>query len=388
MTGSPYLSTLFAPFTLKSLHLRNRVVMAPMTRQHAPDGVPIEEVDSYYARRAAGGTGLIITEGTAVDHPVSHYSSKVPHFYGDSPLGRWRSVVAAVHAEGGAIVPQLWHAGPSRRRSHTHNPDTASISPSGLAEEMLAATPPAETGKPRRMPEAMTSADIEAVIDAFAAGAVDAKEIGCDGIAIHGAHGYLLDQFFWERANRRDDHYGGSLENRMRIGVELVQRTREAVGDDFAILFRFSQWKSVDYTARLAETPRDLERILVPLAEAGVDVFDASTRRFWIPEFGGRGLNLAGWAKKLTGKASMTVGSVGLEGPLALGIAEPASGVAVENLTVLAAMLERGEFDLVGVGRAIIANPAWANLVATGRFDRLVAYNPAAIAHTLEPIAT
>lgn len=387
MTDAPDLSILFRPFTCKSLHLRNRIVMSPMTRQHSPGGVPVEEVEDYYGRRAAGGTGLIITEGTAVDHPVSHYSGKVPHFYGDNPLARWRSVVGAVHAQGGAIVPQLWHAGPSRRRSHTHNPDEASASPSGIAEEMLAATPPPDTGKPRRLPSAMTGADIEAVIEAFAAGAVAAKEVGCDGVAIHGAHGYLLDQFFWERSNRRDDHYGGSLENRMRLGVEIVRRTREAVGGDFAILFRFSQWKSVDYTARLAETPAELERVLVPLAEAGVDVFDASTRRFWTPEFDGSTLNLAGWAKKITGKASMTVGSVGLEGPVALGIGEPSSGVAVENLTVLAAMMERDEFDLAGVGRAIIANPAWANLVEAGRFDRLVAYDPVSIARTLEPTA-
>ncbi|MBV9842730.1 MAG: NADH:flavin oxidoreductase [Sphingomonadaceae bacterium] len=389
MTSTPDLSALFSPFALKSLRLRNRIVMSPMTRQFSPGGVPIVDVDGYYARRAAGGTALVITEGIAVDHPVSHYSAKIPHFYGDGPLARWRSVAAAVHGEGGAIVPQLWHAGPARRRSHTHNPDSDSMSPSGLAEEDLGNDKPAaDPAKKRRPPATMTDADIEAVIESFVAGAVTAKEIGCDGAEIHGAHGYLLDQFFWERSNRRADAWGGSLENRIRIGVEIVRRTRAAVGEDFAILYRFSQWKSADYSARLAETPAALERILGPLADAGVDIFDASTRRFWLPEFEGSPLNLAGWAKKLTGKASMTVGSVGLEGPLALGVGEPASGVALENLAVLAEMLNRDDFDLVGVGRALLSNPDWADLVRSGRFDGLAAYNPAAFADTLEAADT
>lgn len=384
---TPDLSPLFAPFTCKSLHLRNRIAMSPMTREFAQDGVLVDEVDGYYARRATGGAGLIVTEGTAVDHPVSHATGKIPYFYGDGPLARWRSVVQAVHAEGGAIVPQLWHAGPGRRRSHTHNPDRASASPSGLPEEALMIPPPSDSGRPRRPPATMTAADIEAVIEAFVAGAVAAKNVGCDGVAIHGAHGYLLDQFFWARSNLREDEWGGSLENRIRFGVETVRRTRAAVGEDFAILFRFSQWKNIDYAARLAETPDELERILVPLAEAGVDIFDVSARRFWLPAFDGDALTLAGWTKKLTGKASMAVGSIGLEGPFARGVGEPTSGVSIENLAVLAEMLARGEFDLAGVGRAMLANPAWASLVEAGRFEDLVPYNPASIAHALEPAA-
>jgi 2,4-dienoyl-CoA reductase-like NADH-dependent reductase (Old Yellow Enzyme family) len=287
---TPDLSPLFTPFTCKSLHLRNRIVMSPMTREFAQDGVLVNEVDGYYARRATGGAGLIVTEGTAVDHPVSHATGKIPYFYGDGPLARWRSVVQAVHAEGGAIVPQLWHAGPGRRRSHTHNPDRASASPSGLPEEALMIPPRPDSGRPRRPPATMTAADIEAVIEAFVAGAVAAKNVGCDGVAIHGAHGYLLDQFFWARSNLREDEWGGSLENRIRFGVETVRRTRAAVGEDFAIPFRFSQWKNIDYAARLAETPDELERILVPLAEAGVDIFDVSARRFWLPAFDGDAL--------------------------------------------------------------------------------------------------
>lgn len=384
------LSPLFQPFALKSLSLRNRVVMSPMTRQFAPGGVLIDDVDGYYARRAAGGTGLIITEGTAVDHEVAHYSAKIPHFYGDAALARWRSVVAAVHAEGGAIVPQLWHAGLARRRSHSPNPERPNVSSSALTEDDLSqaaaeGTSPAPD-KPRRPAEPLTTAEIEGIIAAFARGAADAKAVGCDGVAIHGAHGYLLDQFLWDRANRRDDRYGGSVENRVRFATEIVTAVRAQVGPDFAILFRFSQWKSQDYTAKIGPTPDALAQILEPLAAAGVDVFDASTRRFWEPEFAGSPLNLAGWAKKLTGKAAMTVGSIGLDGEFLAGGGATTNGTSTERLGQLAEMIARGDFELAGVARALIANPDWANLVEAGRFDALRPYNAAAHVKTLEQI--
>lgn len=388
MTNPPDLGALFRPFTCKSLRLRNRIVMAPMTRMFAPDGVLAEDVDAYYARRAAGGTGLIVSEGTVVGHPVSHFASSVPHFYGAAALARWRSVTAAVHAAGGAIVPQLWHVGSSRRRALVANPDVPSVSASDISEAELSKS---GGGAPLHdqahvKPEPMTLDDIDAVIAAFADSARAAQDVGCDGVAIHGAHGYLIDQFLWDRANRRDDGYGGSVANRVRFGAELVAAVREAVRPDFAILFRFSQWKSHDYGARLAETPAELERILMPLADAGVDIFDASTRRFWLPEFEDSPLNLAAWAKKLTGKAAMTVGSVGLESPFTPGGKAPDSAIAVDNVAAAAAMVERDEIDLVGVGRALIANPDWADRVREGAFDGLRPYDARGHRRTLEQI--
>ncbi len=372
---------LFQPLSIGTMQLPNRVVMAPMTRFFAPGGVLKEEVVPYYARRAAGGAGLIITEGTVVDHPVAHYSQTVPHFYGGAALARWREVVEAVHAEGGRIVPQLWHTGLSRLRDKAHNPDEPSISASAITEETVGA-PPSDRHRPAR---AMEAQDIDDVIAAFAKGAADAKALGFDGLAIHGAHGYLLDQFFWHQSNQRQDAYGGTLENRIRFAVELVSVVRAAVGPDFPIFFRFSQWKSHDYQAQIAATPDELARILQPLADAGVDVFDASTRRFWQPAFEGSGLNLAGWAKKLTGKHAMTVGSVSLEDPANFTPGAPVSAVASANLAPLRQMLEAGDVDLAGVGRAIIANADWAHLVREGRYDALRAYDPKAVAASLEP---
>ena len=221
----------------------------------------------------------------------------------------------------------------------------------------------------------MSKQDIDDVIGSFARGAANAKALGFDAVEIHGAHGYLIDQFFWEALNQRDDEYGGSFENRLRFAVEIIEAVREAVGPDFPVLFRFSQWKQQDFTARLVETPEQLEKFLQPLSEAGVDIFHCSTRRFWEPEFEGSDLNLAGWTRKITGKPAITVGSVGLNadfipapGEASFKEAEPAS------LDDLVRRMEGNEFDLVAVGRALIANPEWANNVRDGRSADLQPY--------------
>jgi 2,4-dienoyl-CoA reductase-like NADH-dependent reductase (Old Yellow Enzyme family) len=232
----------------------------------------------------------------------------------------------------------------------------------------------------------MTDEDIADVIDAYAAAAVDARAIGFDGIEIHGAHGYLPDQFFWPPTNKRTDRYGGPIENRVRFAVEMVAEIRRRTAPDFPIMFRFSQWKGLKFDAKIARDPAELEAWLCPLADAGVDIFDASTRRFWIPEFEGSDMNLAGWAKKVTGKASMTVGSVGLENPLEVGKVSETNGVEVStaNLSRLAEMFDRGDFDLVALGRIILSNPDWPGLVRQGRFDAIRPYDPAIVAARLE----
>ncbi len=355
--------TLFTPVDLGKLSLKNRIAMAPMTRTYSPGNTPNDAVVSYYQRRAEGGVGLIITEGTFVNHEAASGYPNVPAFYGEEALTGWKKVVDAVHAAGGKIAPQLWHVGAIRRPGVMPGGDTPGHSPSGMAK------PGKVTG------HAMTQEDIDNVVAAFAQAAADAKEIGFDAIELHGAHGYLIDQFFWEGTNQRKDGYGGDLAHRSRFALEIIRAVRAAVGEDFPIIFRYSQWKQQDYSARLCETPEALQAFLTPLAEAGVDIFHCSTRRFWEPEFEGSDLNLAGWTRKLTGKPAITVGSVGLnadflpdDGSADFKGAEPAS---IDRLIERA---ERDEFDLVAVGRALIANPDWANQVAAGETDRLVAY--------------
>ena len=360
--SDPVLAPLLQPFQCKSLNLRNRVAMAPMTRMFSPGYVPDEQVAGYYRRRAEGGVGLLITEGTFVGHRAANGYEKVPAIHGEAALAGWRKVVEEVHAAGAQIIPQLWHVGAVRREGIGPDPAVPGFSPSGLFK------PGKSNGR------AMSRDDIDEVIAAFAQAARDAKAVGFDGVEIHGAHGYLIDQFLWEGTNQRDDEYGGSLEKRTRFATEIVAAVRAAVGEDFAIVFRFSQWKQQDYEARLAHTPDELARLLQPLTDAGVDIFHASTRRFWQPEFAGSPLNLAGWTRQLTGKPAITVGSVGLDdvfiGSTSQGMGATANPVGLENL------LERmaaDEFDLVAVGRALLVDPQWlAKLLA----DRAVEIRP------------
>ncbi|MCL8015068.1 NADH:flavin oxidoreductase [Streptomyces sp. AS02] len=354
------------PTTINGLTVPNRIAMAPMTRMFSPGGVPGEDVASYYSRRAAAGVGLIVTEGTYVGHDSAGQSSRVPRFHGEEQLAGWAKVAQAVHAAGGTIVPQLWHIGMVREQGQPPFADAPAVGPSGLR---IGATEP--TGR------AMTRQDLDDVIGAFAQAAADAERIGFDGVEIHGAHGYLVDQFLWEGTNRRTDAYGGDPVARTQFGAEIVAAVRERVSAEFPVIFRYSQWKQEAYDARLAETPEELEAILTPLAAAGVDAFHASTRRYWIPEFDGSDLNLAGWTKKLTGKPTITVGSVGLDGDFIRAFA--GEGSAVKGIDDLLDALEREEYDMVAVGRALLQDPEWAAKVLSGRVDELAAYDAAAL---------
>lgn len=352
-------NSLFQPFKLGSLTLDNRIVMAPMTRNFSPnDNVPGDNVVDYYRRRAEGGVGLIITEGTCVGHIGASGYPGVPYFHGKERLAGWRRVVEAVHENGGKIAPQLWHVGAMRKAGTPPEGDVPGYGPSGMNVP----------GKVNR--RTMTQQDIDDVVAAFAQGAADAKEVGFDAVELHGAHGYLIDQFFWEGTNQREDGYGGSMDNRSRFAIEIIKAVRAAVGPDFPVILRWSQWKQQDYTARLAETPEELSQFLLPLSEAGVDIFHCSQRRFWEPEFEGSDLNLAGWTRKITDKPAITVGSVGLNadfipvpGEVTFREAEPAS------LDELERRLSDNEFDLVAVGRALISNPSWVDMIRDDRPD-------------------
>ncbi|MDB1090190.1 NADH:flavin oxidoreductase [Streptomyces sp. ACA25] len=356
---------LVRPFSLGSLTLRNRIAMAPMTREFSPGGVPGADVAEYYARRAAGGVGLIITEGTYVDHDSAGTSDRVPRFYGEDALQGWTEVADAVHRAGGKIVPQLWHVGMNRAAGAPPVPDAPRVGPSGIP------LTGSEQGR------TMTLSDIDDVIGAFAAGAAAAEAHGFDGVELHGAHGYLIDQFLWAHTNRRTDAYGGDLASRVRFAADIVSACRRAVSPEFPIIFRTSQWKIGGYDAKIAESPQELEAVLTLLADAGADAFHCSTRRYWLPEFERSDLNYAGWAKKLSGKPAISVGSVGLDGEFIKAFRGEGSGVAA--IDGLLDRLEREEFDLVAVGRALLGDPDWAAKILTGRTGELKHFESAAL---------
>ena len=361
---------LFQPFRLGSLELRNRIVMAPMTRSFSPGGVPGENVAAYYRRRAESEVGLILSEGTVIDRPASRNDPGIPFFHGDAALAGWRRVIDEVHAAGGRMGPQLWHTGSVVSFQTDWVPPVAVESPSGLVAP----------GQPRGA--AMSEEAIADTVAAFGRAAADAKRLGFDVVELHGAHGYLIDQFFWAGTNERTDRFGGAtLRERARFAAEVVGAVREAVGPGYPIILRLSQWKQQDFAVRLAATPDAMADWLVPLVEAGADVLHCSQRRFWEPEFpeidGEAGLNFAGWAKKLTGAATISVGSVGLSGDF-MG-AFGGEGSTPVSLDGLVRRMEREEFDLIAVGRALLNDPRWVTKVRTGDAQGMRDFSPAAL---------
>ena len=370
MTLNSSTDTLFRPLRIKSLELGNRIVMAPMTRSFSPEGVPGEDVAGYYRRRAAAQVGLILSEGTVVDRPAAKNDPRVPFFHGEAALAGWQRVIDQVHAAGGKMGPQIWHVGTVANPQTTWVPPGSVEGPSGLL------APQAPRGV------AMTDEAIADTIAAFGKAAGEAKRLGFDTLELHGAHGYLIDQFFWEGTNQRSDRFGGAtLKERSRFASEVVKSVRAAVGPDFPILLRVSQWKQQDYAVRLAPTPQAMTDWLLPLVDAGVDVLHCSQRRFWEPEFpeldGENGLNFAGWAKKLTGATTISVGSVGLSGDFFGSFGGKTSQPA--SLDKLIARMERDEFDLIAVGRALLGDPDWVTKVRNGDAAGMKDFSAAAL---------
>ncbi len=360
------LDALFQPFTFKGLTIPNRVVMAPMTRSFSPGGVATADVAAYYARRAAAGVGLIISEGTGVARPASLNDPNIPRFHGEAELAGWKSVIDAVHAAGGLMAPQLWHVGAVRARGADWEPAGPYDSPSGLS------SPGHQFGEP------MTDEEVADAIAAFAQAAADAERLGFDAIELHGAHGYLIDQFFWEGTNVRGDAFGGpTVGERARFAAEILKAVRASVKPDFPVILRVSQWKQQDFGAKLAKTPAEMEAWLGPLVAAGADIVHCSQRRFWEPEFEGSDLNFAGWAKKVTGAPTITVGSVGLTGDFIAAYGGESSKPA--SLDELVRRLDRDEFDLVAVGRALLQDPRWVEKVREGRSEELMDFERSAM---------
>ncbi|MBM7124852.1 NADH:flavin oxidoreductase [Dyella flava] len=361
--------SLFKPLQLKSLSLKNRIVMAPMTRNFSPEGVPDENVASYYRRRAEAEVGLILSEGTVIDRPASRNRPAIPFFHGDDSLAGWKRVIDGVHAAGGKMGPQIWHVGAISSGATEWAPDAPFESPSAVYSP----------GKPHGV--AMTDEDIADAIAAYGRAAGAAKRLGFDTVEIHGAHGYLIDQFFWAGTNVRNDRFGGAtLKQRVTFAAEVIKSVRAAVGEDFPVILRISQWKLQDYNARLAETPDAMRDWLGPLVEAGADALHCSQRRFWDAEFpdldGKDGLNFAGWAKKLTGAVTISVGSVGLSGDFLNAFKGERSRPA--SLDNLIQRLERNEFDLIAVGRALLNDARWAIKIRDGDHADLKDFTSAA----------
>lgn len=370
-SASVPIAPLLAPLKIKSLTLPNRIVMSPMTRNFSPNGIPGDDVAAYYRRRAENGVGTIITEAVCVEHPGAVGDAGLgehgtPYLWTDAALDGWRKVVDGVHAAGGLIFPQLWHMGVMKRPGTGPFPDYPACRPDGIwgPADKITVLSREYVDMMSTPTQPMSESDIADVIEAFVKGARNAKAVGFDGIALHGGHGYLLDTFLWSYTNTRQDRWGGDHVGRTRFVVELIKAIRAEIGEDMPISLRYSQWKSQDYDAKLAQTPQELEDILGPISDAGVDLFEASTRNFSLPEFEGSPLGLAGWTRKITGKTTAMVGGVGVQRGKYDSALKPPS--TVNNLDQVMERYERGDFDLLLVGRSLLNDPAWLKRAREG----------------------
>ena len=380
MTMARQFDGLFKPFQLGNLTLANRIVFPPMGLSVCENGVPSDAAADYYARRATGGASLVMTEGVYIDHPSSGDNPLLGRFSGQDAFDGWRNVAAKVHAAGGYTVPELWHVG-----LIYSGPELITGGKPAFRPELGQVSPSGYIAPDTKVCEGMTQAQIDEVISAYGKGAKMAKALGFDGVELHGAHGYLIDQFLWSKLNKRTDKYGGDARSRGRFAAEVITECRRHLDPGMPIILRISQWKMVDYAAKMAESPQELEQLLAPIVDAGVDLFDCSQRRFWEPTFDGSDLNLAGWVKKVTGKPTMTIGSIGLDCDL---IASLGHGQVAEcnlpSLEQLVQRFERGEFDLIGVGRAMIAEPDWPEIVRTGALTELKPFSMSSLDGALQ----
>jgi len=354
---------LFEPYKLKNLNLRNRVVMAPMTRNQSPGGIPTSEVVAYYSRRAKAEVGLIITEGIEVSHEASSAYPDVPRLDTKEAREGWKRVVNGIKENGGSVIAQLWHCGGFRKLGMQPNPEVPGHTASGLVKP----------GK--KVAHEMTLEDIKQTINAYASDAKYCEEIGFDGVEIHGAHGYLIDNFFWEGTNIRDDNYGGSIEKRSQFVSEIIQAVRSNISQEFIVGLRFSQWKQHDFEAKLAHSTDDLKKVLLSPVESGLDYLHSSMRRFWESEFEGSEENLAYWTKKISNIPTIGVGSVGLDSDF-IDMTAPSKPASIDKAID---DISKEKYDLLAVGRALLSDHEWVLKMKDGRLKDVIPYSKEAL---------
>ena len=336
-----------APIQLGTISLKNRIAVAPMTRISATeDGYVTTDMIRYYQGFAEGGFGLIITEGIYPDLAHSQGYLHQPGIGDDAQAQAWKPVVEAVHGAGAKAVMQLMHAGALSQGNHRSK---QSVGPSAVQPkgEQLGFY---RGEGPYAMPREITEQEIAGVIESFAAAALRAKQAGFDGVEVHGANGYLLDQFLTDYTNQRTDRYGGSTENRVRLLVEVVQAVRATVGPDFLVGIRISQGKVNDYQHKWANGQQDAEIIFSSVAAAGADYIHTTEHDAQAPAFSetnSDGDTLAGYAKRFGKLPVIANGKLG-------------------TLEAANAILADGKTDIVALGKSALANRDWPQRAANG----------------------
>lgn len=350
MTDASY-PHLFQPGRIGSLEIKNRMVTAPMTRVSAdPDGVPNPPMIDYYRAYGEGGFGLVITEGTYIDETHAQGYRNQPGIANERHVEGWRPIVEAVHATGTPIFQQLIHAGALIQESAS---DRGAIAPSAIQPkgEKL----PFYYGEgPFDVPAEISEGQIEETVNGFADAARRSLEAGFDGVEIHGANGYIVDQFLTTYTNQRTDGFGGSLDNRLRFPAAVLRAVVEAVGDRGQVGIRISQTKVNDFEHVWEGGVDDARMVFSTLAAENPDYIHISTHKGLETVFG-TDRHLADYAKEYSGLTIVACG--------ALNDPERADGIVA-----------RGEADFTAMAKGALADPSLPSKVGAGiepiPFDR------------------
>ncbi|SDI91886.1 NADH:flavin oxidoreductase [Natribacillus halophilus] len=336
-----YEDTLFDQEHISNHILKNRYIVGPMTRVSSePDGTPNTRVHQYYERFAKGGFAAVMTEGTYPDTAYSQGYENQAGLATEKHANAWEPIVRDVQAHGAKMIVQLMHAG---GQSQGNDYSDTSVAPSPFQ-------PPSNKvevyGGQGEFPvaKALTKDEIEDVKDGFVSSARYAQAAGFDGIELHGANGYLLDQFLSENINQREDEYGGSIENRLRLIVELIEDVREAVGEQMLLGIRISQMKATNGTYKWPGGEQDAEVIFSTLGETDVDYIHLSDDDATTPGFGEGTMTMSEAAKTFSGKPIIACGS----------LSEPEKA---------ASLISAGHCDFVAIARQALANPDTPNRV-------------------------
>jgi 2,4-dienoyl-CoA reductase-like NADH-dependent reductase (Old Yellow Enzyme family) len=350
---------LFSPFQLKNFTLKNRIGVAPMTRMSSPgESIPRQDVLDFLVRRAKNGAALVYTEAIVTDNESAQGYPGQARLLTQQQIDAWKPVVEAIRKEGAVSIMQMFHCG--RMAWREVNPANRVIAPSPLAPKQ---TNPL-TGAPYPIPDAMTKADIDHVIMGFAETARGAVEAGFDGIEVHGAHGYLVNQFLSAYSNQRTDEYGGTVENRYRLAHEVVRAVREVVPADRLLTFRVSNWGIADTEVSLFENEAEYSEIVKRLSKEPIDAISVSTYSYSEMAFG-TDKNMAQISRRATDLPIMICGK----------IHDRAS--AEDALR---------DADIVLSAKSILLNPDWVEDVRAGKVMPPYGSDEANVAYTETPL--
>ena len=338
-------TALLEGFKIGNLEIKNRLVVAPMTRISAEsNGVVGPLMQGYYESFAKGEFGLIITEGLYTDEIYSQGYRDQAAIATPEHSASWKPVVDAVHARGSKFIAQLMHAGALSQYNSYQDKIVGPSAIQPLGEQM-----PFYHGQGAyKVPEALTQQEIETIVTNFAQAALHAKAAGFDGVEIHGANGYLLDQFLTVYTNGRQDEYGGSLENRLKIYQQVIEAVRETVGKEFIVGVRFSQKKINDTEYTWPEKEDAARVIFSAMRRCGADYIHTTEPVLDAPAFEGVGASLAQLAKQYSSLPVIANG-----------------GIVSANHA--ATVLSHQHADMIALGKTALANPNWPELVRDGK---------------------